>query len=189
MLTLNKPIRESGSLKSGQDIGYSFNGSSGGQLKYGISGVCVWVYTPNNEILTGPDLPIVGKYVVQISALNQEQNTTKFDLDLSLVYPKASIETNRVRFARGASQVTIEGEVKLWLQKDYLLRCAAGQQMTVRVTKGNINIEIFDKRKRQIGEIKSGAKEWRGRLPTKGDYTISVSSDKITVYQIIVEVI
>jgi hypothetical protein len=75
-------ITQSGMVNSNKSLGYTFEARSGQKLGYSTNqDICLWIYTPDNQILSTPNLPTDGKYTIQISAL---KGSTTFDLTLSL---------------------------------------------------------------------------------------------------------
>jgi hypothetical protein len=75
-------LREKGQLKAGQDLGYRFEGKAGQNLSFRTKeDICVWIYAPDNSLLTDGKLPINGKYIVQVGAL---KGGTSFGLDITL---------------------------------------------------------------------------------------------------------
>jgi hypothetical protein len=78
----NQTINESGIVNSNKSIGYSFEAKSGQKLSYKTNqDICIWIYTPDNQILNTGVLPMGGKYTIQISAL---RGNTTFDLGMLL---------------------------------------------------------------------------------------------------------
>jgi len=62
-------VKESGIVRSDSSVGFSFDAKSGQQFSYRTDeNICIWVYTPDNQLLTNSKLPLDGKYVVQVSA-------------------------------------------------------------------------------------------------------------------------
>ncbi|WP_152591962.1 hypothetical protein [Nostoc sphaeroides] len=78
----NQTINESGIVNSNKSIGYSFEAKSGQKLSYKTNqDICIWIYTPDNQILNSGVLPMGGKYTIQISAI---RGNTTFDLAMIL---------------------------------------------------------------------------------------------------------
>jgi hypothetical protein len=73
--------KESGQVNIGKQAGFSFEGKKGQKIKYASSEVCVWIYAPNNNLITDDTLPVDGRYVVQVAAI---KGSTSFSLDLEL---------------------------------------------------------------------------------------------------------
>ena len=74
--------KESGIVSQTKSIGYTFDARKGQKLTYKTDeNVCVWVYTPENELLNNAVLPKRGKYTIQISA---PKGSTTFELAMGL---------------------------------------------------------------------------------------------------------
>lgn len=74
--------KESGIVSQTKSIGYAFDAQKGQKLTYKTDeNVCVWVYTPENELLNNAVLPKGGKYTIQISA---PKGSTTFELAMGL---------------------------------------------------------------------------------------------------------
>jgi hypothetical protein len=73
----------SGMANSDRYLSYRFMGKAKQRLDYAPKdqNLCVWVYAPDLKIVQGSELPIDGKYTVQLAALRGSQN---FDLRVSL---------------------------------------------------------------------------------------------------------
>jgi hypothetical protein len=75
-------ITKSGQVSVSKNIGYTFTATTGQKLSYSTDAdVCLWVFSPDNEILKGGDLSKNGKYVIQVAA---PQGAKTFDLKMSL---------------------------------------------------------------------------------------------------------
>ena len=75
-------ITKSGQVSASKNIGYTFTATTGQKLSYSTDAdVCLWVFTPDNEILKGGDLSKNGKYIIQVAA---PQGAKTFDLKISL---------------------------------------------------------------------------------------------------------
>lgn len=73
---------ETGTLRPNQPLGYSFEGKAGEKVNYRTEdNICLWIYSPKNELLTGTELPLTGRYTVQVSV---PQGTKTFSLQMSL---------------------------------------------------------------------------------------------------------
>lgn len=89
-ISLNeKTIVESGIASQSQSIGYSFEAREGQRFSYQTDeNLCIWIYTPDNQVLTSGVLPITGKYTVQVSAL---RGSTTFQLEMKLATAEAPV--------------------------------------------------------------------------------------------------
>jgi len=75
-------LTETGQLKAGQDLGYSFKGKAGQNFSFSTKEeICVWVYAPSTELLKNGSLPVDGNYTVQVGTL---KGSTTFNLDITL---------------------------------------------------------------------------------------------------------
>jgi hypothetical protein len=92
-VSLNSQMtKESGIVSKTKSIGYAFDAQKGQKLTYNTNeSVCVWVYTPDNELLNNAVLPKAGKYTIQISA---PKGSTTFELAMGLDVTDSSSNSN-----------------------------------------------------------------------------------------------
>lgn len=84
-------LKESAMLRAGQSIGFSFDGKAGQELLYKTSeGICVWVYSPDNQLLSNPKLAQTGKHTIQVSRLN---GSGTFDIEMGLDVINAAVNS------------------------------------------------------------------------------------------------
>jgi len=77
-----QPVIQSGIATNDKLLGYSFEAKSGQKLSYTTNqNICIWIYTPENQILSSSELPVTGKYTIQIST---PKGSTTFTLTISL---------------------------------------------------------------------------------------------------------
>lgn len=88
-ISLNEQtLTKSGQATATKAIGYKFAGESGKKFNYQTNQtLCIWVYSPDNEIISGGTLPKSGNYIIQVSA---PKGSTTFDLNMSLGVLQAS---------------------------------------------------------------------------------------------------
>jgi hypothetical protein len=73
---------ESGVIKKGQSQGFTFEGQKGQQFNYQTDNdLCVWIYTPENQLLESTTLPVTGRYLIQVSV---PKGSGTFELAMSL---------------------------------------------------------------------------------------------------------
>ncbi len=203
--------RESGQIRQGNYLGYQFQGNAGQQLNYRTEdNLCIWVYTPDRQLIKTKDLPQTGQYTLILTAL---KGATTFDLKMSLngrgvpakqplqplppfanspspsatatvtptptptSSPEVNTATERVSFEPGTTGTALTGLIKPTEKRQYKLECSAGQQMSIEVEKGTVNINIIDPTGKIIGTIQN-SKTWQGELPSNGDYSLEVSAPK-----------
>lgn len=71
-----------GSVSQDKQLGYAFEGKTGQTVKYQTDdGVCTWIFSPNNELLSTGQLPRDGKYILQVST---PKGARTFSLNVSL---------------------------------------------------------------------------------------------------------
>ena len=64
----NKELIKSGIIQNNEMIGYQFQGEANQQLNYQTNdNLCVWIFTPDNQLLQQSKLPLDGTYIMQIS--------------------------------------------------------------------------------------------------------------------------
>ncbi|NEO54816.1 MAG: DUF4101 domain-containing protein [Okeania sp. SIO3B5] len=75
-------VQKIGTISSNDDIGFVFQGRQGQTLSYSYNEkLCVWIYTPDNKLLSGVELPINGTYAVHLASL---KGTTTFEIEMKL---------------------------------------------------------------------------------------------------------
>lgn len=208
-------INETGQIRVGQNFGYVFDAKAKQKIGFNTKeNLCLYVYTPSNQLLNGSELPENGKYTVQVAV---PSGTTTFNLAMKfvsndvaqntvskntkpLVNPQptpqiiqsqvaqpVTSQNIRVGFSDGSTGTSINGNVTTSQINRYLLDCGSGQSMSIRVFDGNINLSIIDPNGRNIGIVKNNF--WQGKLPMNGDYTLEVSSKSGSNYKLNIEVI
>ena len=86
-----KIVKESGQVSANKSIAYTFSGKVGQELKRKTTDdICIWLYTPDNQIINTETLPKTGKYILEITAT---QGTTSFNLEMSLLDNKLSTKS------------------------------------------------------------------------------------------------
>jgi hypothetical protein len=82
-ITLNATaVKESGSISAGKMKGFTFKAKKGQQIEYKTSeNLCIWVFSQDNQLITGKTLSSDGNYTLQITV---PQGTTTFDIEMSL---------------------------------------------------------------------------------------------------------
>lgn len=77
-------------FSEGEDIGFSFSGTAGHEFefRYPDDEVCVWVYTPDNRILSSSTLPRTGLYTIQVASRYGSQVSS---LELELFNPESRV--------------------------------------------------------------------------------------------------
>jgi ARC6-like, IMS domain len=76
----------SGQSSNLQPMGYKFEGEEGQLINYSIKSqdICIWLYAPDNQIITSKALPKKGKYLLQVA---QSKGAGTFEIEMSLSTP------------------------------------------------------------------------------------------------------
>ncbi|NER97293.1 MAG: DUF4101 domain-containing protein [Symploca sp. SIO1B1] len=97
----NGRITASGRVNKGQSVAYTFTAEEGQKLTYNTDNdICIWVFTPENDLLPSISLPKKGKYIIQIASLS---DSTNFELAMALDTVQESNNNNN-----DVNQVTVE---------------------------------------------------------------------------------
>ena len=205
-----KDTLESGMVKASESVGYSFESKGNERFNYTTkSDLCVWIFSPDNKILKGTQLTQKGKYTLQVSV---PKGASSFEMAMRLEPPQPpspspkpsesavpiaaqkttprSVQesSERISFAKNSTEGSIQDSIKASQLKHYLLGCGSGQTMTVR-SNGAVNIRVVDPQGNTIGRMSNGDPNWRGNLPSDGDYTLDVTSSNDATFSIKVEVL
>ena len=144
-------INKSGNITAGKYIVYAFDGRAGQQLNYRTDdNICIWVYTPENQLLNGIDLSQNGSYLLLISTT---KNSTNFELELSLesgVYDANLANDSTVRLppppTQNTSEFSQDGAVDLvnqWLQaKSEIFASPYDKQLAEKYLTGPLYADI-----------------------------------------------
>ncbi len=100
-----------------------------------------------------------------------------------------SNSTEQVNFDKGSTQKTISNSVVTNQIKRYVLNCGSGQPMTVQIKQGDVNVAIISPNGQAIGNAVKAGTQWKGQLPSDGDYIIEVSAPNQSDYTINIEVL
>lgn len=89
-------VKESGMIGPGKNLGYAFEAKSGQKLSYQTKDdICIWVYTPDNQLLNSSVLPQTGKYTIQLAS-RQATKTFEFEMSLDAVLEASSSPSQQV---------------------------------------------------------------------------------------------
>lgn len=86
----SEAIAISGRVSTHKHEGYSFAATSGQQLQYETEDdLCLWIYTPDNQLVDTTELPVTGNYILQVAAPRGEKS---FELAIAF-QPEQTPET------------------------------------------------------------------------------------------------
>ncbi len=81
----SQTLKESGMVSPDKNQGYAFEAKSGQKINYNTKeDICIWVYTPDNQLLNSKVLPQTGKYTIQLAS---RQGAKTFELEMGLDTP------------------------------------------------------------------------------------------------------
>jgi len=84
-------INETGQIRSGQNLGYVFDAKAKQKLTFNTKeNLCLYVYTPSNQLLNGSELPENGKYTIQVAI---PSGSITFNLAMKLNSEDVAINT------------------------------------------------------------------------------------------------
>lgn len=110
-----------------------------------------------------------------------------FVIALAFVFAIGAIEASaqskvNVRFARGASSVTVSGSIRGERYIDYVLKASGGQFLTVVLTKRSGAPALFNilplGSEVAISDDARQSTNWTGELPNDGTYVVRVYMEK-----------
>ena len=82
----SQTLKESAIVSPGKDQGYAFTAKAGQTINYRTAqNICTWIFTPNNEVINSTNLPVDGRYTMQVATLT---GSTTFELEMSLGDPE-----------------------------------------------------------------------------------------------------
>ncbi len=117
-------------------------------------------------------LPKTGRYTIEVTG------TGAYSLDVAITPISQFTDSNvqYVRFPRGQSQTTVTGGIQPKQGRRYLLKASARQVMSVQALKGDVSVMVLAPTGQRIGGSSAESRNWKGRLPMDGEYTIEVTS-------------
>lgn len=100
-----------------------------------------------------------------------------------------SVITDRISFASGTTGTTIRGNISPAEIKRYLVNSGEGQQFSVRILQGNVNVALIDPSGLMLGRATNSSSFWQGQLPRSGDYAVEITAANNSNYTVSVEVL
>ncbi|MBE9170679.1 hypothetical protein IQ238_25240 [Pleurocapsales cyanobacterium LEGE 06147] len=90
----NKITTVSGKVSSNTQVGYAFTAQSGQKFQYQTDEeLCIWLYSPDNQIIDSTELPVTGKYTLQIGV---PKGSKSFDLTIGLLSEEQEKQTESI---------------------------------------------------------------------------------------------
>jgi serine/threonine protein kinase len=129
-------------------------------------------------------LPENEQYTIQVSG------SGAYTLDVAITPATRPTQetTDRVTFARGTNGTTVTGNLAAKQVRRYLLKAKQGQIVLVKVLQGRVDLNAIAPNGQRLGGSSPASKDWKGRLPSDGDYVIELSTAQPTDYALSFEI-
>ncbi|ABW30647.1 serine/threonine protein kinase [Acaryochloris marina] len=142
--------------------------------------------SPNNIVATadnGTPLSVLGSQGKWLQIQSPDGWVSK-----NLTRQVCPLGANRVRFAPGATEAVLTQTLNQHERQPFLLQAQAQQTMTVRLTRGSVEVQVLDPQGRVIAQADRQTPVDKTTLPTNGDYTIAVENQQPGAEQFSVDV-
>jgi hypothetical protein len=148
------------------------------------AGASVAVYDPNGTKIAEPAepgaefsvaLPASGDYTITVGPGRSEVSAYTLNVRIPAATPPSTSAPQRIRFAPGTDNATVQGSIAPGTTARYALRAAAGQTMTVSVGPDEFAAltTIFGPNGEVVG---AGHTLTTANLPATGDYVVEVGN-------------
>jgi serine/threonine-protein kinase len=135
------------------------------------------------RIWTG-ELPATEQYKIEVTG----SGAYSLDVAITPISRLDDSDTQRVRFARGKNSTTVTGEIRPHGVRRYLLKANARQIMGLRLLQGNATLRVLAPNGQPVDPIAADPRDWKGRLPRNGEYTIELSASKQEDFALVLEI-
>lgn len=132
--------------------------------------------TPGNIVATadnGTPLSVFGSQGKWLQVQSPDGWVAK-----NLTQQVCRLGANRVRFAPGATDTVLAQTLNQHERQPFLLQAQAQQTMTLRLTRGNVTVQVLDPQGRGIAQVDRQTPGDETDLPANGDYTIAVENQQ-----------
>ena len=128
-------------------------------------------------------LPVQDNYLIQV------MGTGLYRLEVAVTPTSrpSREQTQRVSFARGRNGTTVTGKVNPTEIRRYLMEGKKGQILMVKVLQGKVDWSAIAPNGQRIGGSATDTKDWKGPMPSDGDYVIEVTADHPSQYALAFE--
>jgi hypothetical protein len=100
---INNELTQLSGVATQDSMGYQFFATAGQTLQYETDQeLCIWLYSPDNQLLKSETLPLDGNYIIQISSRKQQQ---QFELSLGLNIDNANNQSSKTPTTNQFAQV------------------------------------------------------------------------------------
>jgi serine/threonine-protein kinase len=130
-------------------------------------------------------LPADDRYTIQVSGAGA------YTLEVAITPLTRPTQTpiQRVTFTPGKTGTTVTGQIEPNQIQRYLLKAKRGQTLDVKVLQGTAGFSTIAPNGQRLGGSTSGTRNWQGRLPQEGDYTVEVTASETGSYAIALEIL
>ena len=137
-------IIESGQVSVTKNIGYTFQAKQGQKLNYGTDDdICIWIFTPDNNIVTSTELPQTGTYIIQVAA---PRGSKTFDLDLSfdsLKPPPSSLTSSSTKTSQLTQDRAVEIVANWYKAKPQIFGKSFDKSLVEKYTTGKLYLDTL----------------------------------------------
>lgn len=129
-------------------------------------------------------LPSDDQYLIQVSG------SGGYTLDVAITPNSRPTQDrlDRISFAPGTNGTTVTGNLTPEQIQRYLLKAQRGQLVVVKVIQGHVNFSTIAPDGQRLGGTTGNTKEWKGQLPTEGDYVVEVSAAQPEEFALTIEI-
>ena len=139
------------------------------------------IFGPNGDVvgaghtLTTANLPTTGDYIVEVGNTGSSSNFT-----MNVRIPAGGSSVQRIQFAPGTDNTTVQGTFREGQSDSYVLRAAAGQRMTIEISPPGTgaSLGVFAPNGSPLPGGPGDAITYQ--LPATGDYTIVIGEGAAT---------
>ncbi|MBM0740794.1 serine/threonine protein kinase [Phormidium sp. CLA17] len=128
-------------------------------------------------------LPTDDQYFIQISG----SGAYMLDVATTPISRPTQEIIERVTFARGTNGTTVTGTIAPQQIRRYLLRAKQGQLVLVKKLQGNVSLSAIAPNGQRL-DTNTLNPDWKGRLPSDGDYVFELSANQLGDYALSFEI-
>ena len=128
-------------------------------------------------------LPTDDQYFIQISGAGAYM----LDVATTPTARPTQERIERVTFARGTNGTTVTGAISPRQIRRYLLKAKQGQLVLIRKLQGTVSLSAIAPGGQRLGDSTLNP-DWKGRLPSDGDYVFEITANQAGDYALSFEI-